>query len=156
MNLREIEKNDIKDILNIRVSTKENHFSMDDLAKVGVTPESVSKWLDSSVKGWICEVSDRSVGFAMADSATAEVLVVACYPEYENKGIGKKLMLKLQNWLWSFGHEEIWLWSDPDENIRAHGFYRKLGWQPTGEVSGNDEKLKLKRSTVNKRRHANT
>jgi len=42
MVIREIEKSDIKDILNIRVSAKENHFSMTDLADVGVTPGSGS------------------------------------------------------------------------------------------------------------------
>ena len=50
MFIREIKKSDIKDILDIRVSTKENHFSMTDLAEVGVTPESVAEWLDGSLK----------------------------------------------------------------------------------------------------------
>ncbi|RPI78570.1 MAG: GNAT family N-acetyltransferase [Desulfobacteraceae bacterium] len=145
MRLREIEKKDIDDILRIRVSTKENHFSMKDLAEVGVTPESVSMWLDGSVVGWLCEVSDKPVGFAMADSKTAEIIVVACYPEYERRGIGKKLMQKLHEWLWSFEHEEIWLWSNPDSSVRAHGFYRKLGYRPTGETKGNNEMLKLKK-----------
>lgn len=51
MLIREIEKSDIKNILDIRVSTKENHFSMTDLANVGVTPESIADWLDASVNG---------------------------------------------------------------------------------------------------------
>ena len=76
MVFREIDKSDIEDILSIRVSTKENHFSMTDLAEVGVTPEALAEWLDGSVKGWLCEVSGRPVGFALADSGTAEVLVV--------------------------------------------------------------------------------
>ena len=46
MKLREIERADIKDILDIRVSTKENHFSMTDLAEVGVTPDSIAEWLE--------------------------------------------------------------------------------------------------------------
>jgi GNAT superfamily N-acetyltransferase len=145
MKIREIEKSDIKDILNIRVSTKENHFSMDDLAEVGVTPQSVSEWLDGSIKGWICEISGKPVGFTLGDGATAEMLVIAIYPGYEKLGIGKKLMIQIQDWLWSFGHKELWLWSNPDSTVRAHGFYRKLGWEPTGEINGNDEKLKLKR-----------
>jgi len=77
--LREIEKAVIKGILDIRVSTKENHFSMSDLAEVGVTPESIAEWLEDTVKGWVCEISGRSVGFAMADGKTAEVLVVDCH-----------------------------------------------------------------------------
>ena len=145
MRLREIEKSDIDDILDIRVSTRENHFSMEDLARVGVTPSSVSEWLDGSVKGWICEISGRPTGFTMGDGASAEVLVIAVRPEYERLGVGKKLLIRLQDWLWSRGHEELWLWSNPDSAVRAHGFYRKLGWQPTGEVSGNNEMLKLKR-----------
>ena len=146
MKFREISKSDIDEILRIRVSTKENHFSMGDLAEVGVTRESVAHWLDGTVNGWLCEVSDRPVGFAMADSKTAEVIVVACYPEFENIGIGKKLMLKLHDWLWSFEHEEIWLWSNPDPSIRAHGFYRKLGYRATGETKGNNEMLKLRKT----------
>jgi GNAT superfamily N-acetyltransferase len=146
MFIREMGKSDIKDILDIRVSTKENHFSMSDLAEVGVTPESIAEWLDGSVKGWVCEISGKPVGFTLADSKTAEVLVVACYPEFENRGIGKALMQKVHDWLWSFYHNEIWLWSDPDPSVRAHGFYRKLGYAPTGEIKGNDEMLKLKRN----------
>ncbi|MCK5116224.1 MAG: hypothetical protein KAR44_06460 [Candidatus Aegiribacteria sp.] len=48
MKLREIEKADITDILDIRVSTKENHFSMTDLAEAGVTADSVAEWLEDS------------------------------------------------------------------------------------------------------------
>jgi GNAT superfamily N-acetyltransferase len=146
MTIRELKQSDIESILDIRVSTNENHFSMEDLAEVGVTPEAIAEWLDGSVRGWVCEISDRPVAFAMADGKTAEVLVVACYPEYEKKGIGKKLMLKLHDWLWSMDHNEIWLWSDPDPSIRAYGFYRKLGYRPTGKTKGNDEMLKLKRT----------
>jgi len=146
MNLREITKADIDAILDIRVSTKENHFSMADLAHVGVTPDAIAEWLDGSVRGWLCEVSGKPVGFGLADGATGEVLVVACYPAHERKGIGKALMLQLQDWLWSLDHEEIWLWSDRDPAIRAHGFYRKLGYEPTRATQGLDEMLKLKRN----------
>jgi len=144
MKLREIKKEDIPDILDIRVSTIENHFSMTDLAEVGVTPESIAEWLDDSVKGWLCEISGKTVGFTLADGKAGEVLVVACYPEYEKMGIGKALMHKIHNWLWSQNHTETWLWSDIDPGIRAHGFYRKLGYESTGTVKGNDEILVLK------------
>jgi GNAT superfamily N-acetyltransferase len=143
MKFREITKSDIDDILNIRISTTENHFSMEDLAEIGITPESVSQWLDGTIKGWLCEISNKSVAFAMGDSATGEVLVIAIFPEYEKRGIGKKLMIQLQDWLWSFDHKELWLWSNPDDAVRAHGFYRNLGWHPTGEIKKNNEILKL-------------
>ena len=72
MFIRGIKKTDIKDILDIRVSTKENHFSMTDLAEVEVTPESVAEWLDGSVKGWICEISGQPVGCVIADRKPLE------------------------------------------------------------------------------------
>jgi len=146
MRIREINKSDIEEILTVRTSTIENHFSLNDLADIGITKQSVSGWLDDSIKGWVCEISGQIVGFTMGDSKTAEILVISIYPEYEKLGIGKKLMTKAQNWLWSFGHNSLWLWSNPDTSVRAYGFYRKLGWEPTGETEGNNEKLILKES----------
>jgi GNAT superfamily N-acetyltransferase len=145
MNIREIEKSDIADILQIRISTKENHFNMADLARIGVTHESVAEWLDGNIKGWLCEISGRSVGFAMGDGDSGEVLIIAVLPGHEQLGVGRKLMTKLQDWLWSFGHKVLWLWSNPSSGVRAHGFYRHLGWLPTGEIDGNNEMLKLYR-----------
>jgi len=60
--------------------------------------------------------------------ATSEVLVLAVRPEYEKRGVGRELMTRLQEWLWAFGHRELWLWSNPDSSVRAHGFHRKIGW----------------------------
>lgn len=145
MKFRKIVKSDIKTILEIRISTKENHFSLSDLANIGITPQSLSEWLDGTIKGWICEISGKAVGFAMGDSKTGEMLVIAIYPGYEKLGIGKKLMQLIQDWLWSFDQKELWLWSNHDSVVRAHGFYRKLGWIPTGEIEGNNEKLILKK-----------
>ena len=145
MIFREIEKADIDDILAIRTSTRENSFSMEDLAGIGVTPQSVAAWLEGAIRGWLCETDGIPAGFAMGDSATAEVLVLAVRPEYEGRGVGKGLMIRLQEWLWTFGHRELWLWSNPDSRVRAHGFYRIIGWYPAGEVKGNNEMLKLKK-----------
>lgn len=143
MIIRELNKSDIDEILTVRSSTIENHFSLNDLADIGITNQSVSDWLDGSIKGWVCEIKGKIVGFTMGDSETGEILVIAIYPDYEKLGIGKKLMTHIQNWLWSFGHSFLWLWSNPDHSVRAHGFYRKLGWEPTGDTEGNNEKLIL-------------
>jgi hypothetical protein len=38
----------------------------------------------------------------------------------------------------------VWLAANPDPAGRAHGFYRALGWRPTGEMQhGGDEILVL-------------
>ncbi len=127
MKIREIYKSDIEEIFSVRTSTLENRFSLDDLADMGTMKQSVLNWLDGYVEDWVCEISGKRVGFTMGDSKTAEVLVIAIYPEYKELGIGRKLMTHIQIWLWSFGHSNLWLWSSSDKSVRAYGFYRKLG-----------------------------
>ncbi len=82
----------------------------------------------------------------MGDRSNGEVQVVAVLPEYEGRGIGNSLLTHVQTWLFSEGHEEIWLLANPDPNIRAHGFYRKLGWRTTGAQREGDEVMKLRRT----------
>ena len=38
-------------------------------------------------------------------------------------------MALVEDWLWSEGWKEIWLTTDPDESVRAVGFYQRLGWK---------------------------
>ena len=45
------------------------------------------------------------------------------------RGIGKALLTRIEEWLWSEGWKEIWLTTDLDETDRAVGFYRHLGWK---------------------------
>ena len=102
------------------------------LADLGITPESTLEALSTSVAGWLREVTGKIVGFSMGDKNTGEMLVVAILPEYENRGMGKRLMELTQQWLFSNGHKELWLQENSDPKVRAHGFYRRLGWVPAG------------------------
>jgi ribosomal protein S18 acetylase RimI-like enzyme len=137
---RQITPADLPAVFSVRLSTIENAITMRELEDdYGITLDSLAKAMSSHVKGWLCEDSEVVVGFAMGDRLNGEVQVVAVLPEYERNGIGKSLLTKVQNWLLSEGHEEIWLGSNPDPTIRAYGFYRKLGWQATGRMKGYDE-----------------
>ena len=64
----------------------------------------------------------------MADRATGEFLVIAVLPEYEEKGIGGRLMALTKEWLASSGCMRLWLTADLDTSLRAYGFYRQQGW----------------------------
>jgi GNAT superfamily N-acetyltransferase len=143
---------DLPTALAVRLSTVENAITMEELeSDYGITPQSLSEAMTSHVKGWLCEADGREaseivVGFAMGDRSNGEVQVVAVLPEYEGMGIGKSLLTRVQTWLFSEGHEEIWLLANPDPNIRAHTFYRKLGWRATGSLRKDDEVMKLRRT----------
>ena len=145
MNYREIQQQDMAGIFKVRTSTRENRLTMEELANRGVTPESTMQILQEYAKGWLCEDSEKVLGFTIGDGRTGEVLVLAVLPEAEGKGIGRQLLQLVQSWLFSLGHDELWLMENPDPAIRAYSFYRRLGWLPTGELRQDEHKLKLRK-----------
>ena len=86
------------------------------------------------------------VAFCYGDTQTGEVLVLAVLPDYEGAGVGRHLLSLMVDSLLSVGFPELWLAASPDPKIRAHGFYRRVGWQPTKTYDDNgDEILKYKK-----------
>ena len=148
MIFREIESNDIPGLFDVRLSANENQVTSEYLAGIGITPKSIADGLAGPLKGWLCEVSGKVVGFSLGNKETGEMMVVAVLPEYEEMGIGKKLMKLIQEWLWACGHDEIWLLATPDPKLRASGFYEKLGWEKAGAGNDGHEILKLYKNKI--------
>ena len=96
---------------------------------LGITRESVEKKLDSTYKGWLYEIDSKIVGFSMGDKNTGEIWVIAVLPEYINRGIGFRLLQKVETWLFSEGCEKLWLTTDTDTRLRSYSFYIKNGWK---------------------------
>ena len=144
---------DLPAVFAVRLATVENAVTLEELAEdYGITPESLAAAMETHVQGWLCEDGGRAVGFAMGDRSNGEVQVVAVLPGYEGRGIGRALLLEVQQWLFAQGHEEIWLGANPDPGVRASGFYRRLGWRRTGVMKGGDEVLRLSRADTAKAR----
>ena len=148
MIFREIESKDIQNTFEVRLSTNENQVTLEYLAGIGITPKSIEDGLAGPLKGWLCEVSGKAVGFSLGNKETGEMMVVAVLPEYEKLGIGKKFMESIQDWLFSYAHEEIWLLATPDPKLRASGFYKKLGWKKGGNSDDGYEILKLHKNRM--------
>jgi ribosomal protein S18 acetylase RimI-like enzyme len=133
---------DIEELFSLRARTRENPISREHLASLGITPELTAKNMASGrVKGWVCLHESNLVGFCNGDMHTGEVLVLAVLPEYERKGIGAGLLSRVVELLQSAGSNTIWLAASPDSTTRAHGFYRSLGWWPTGEKDQNGDEI---------------
>ncbi len=131
---RETEEADIDTLFDVRERTRENPATRQQLAAMGITPASTAAALKSGeTKGWVCLDAGTIVGFSSADVIEGEVLVLAVLPQYEGKGIGKRLLSRAVSWLHSQGFNRVWLAASPDPGVRAHGFYRSQGWRPTGE-----------------------
>ena len=110
---REVREGDIEELFDVRGATRENAAA--------------------TTKGWVCSYESRIVGFCMVESDAGKVLGLAVLPEFEGRGIGKTLLSLAVEWLRSFGPPRIWLGASSDQDTRAYGFYRSLGWRPVGE-----------------------
>ena len=135
--VRELRLADLDAVFDVRVRTWHNPHGAEELRRMGITPASVTAMLATSHRGWVAEDAGRIVGFVMGDKSTGEMWVIAVLPEYEGRGIGRRLLSRVEQWLAADSWREIWLTTDPDERYRAVGFYRHLGWHDW-KIEGGD------------------
>ena len=127
--------NDLPACIGVRGRTRDNPLSAEHLASLGVTPESWSPLMErQQIQGLVAESAAETVGFCFGDQRSGEVLVLAVLPDFEGEGIGQRLLGLTTEILFSRGHHELWLAASPRSDVRAHGFYRRLGWTWRGET----------------------
>lgn len=141
---REISETDIPALFEVRIATHENRLTLEELATLDITAESVKRRLRGSFKGWLCEVGGRVVGFAMGDCATGELWVIAVLPDYLGQGIGSRLLGLVEDWLFAQGCDHLWLTTDIDRSLKAYSFYRQHGWLDDRIEGGNRYMIKRK------------
>jgi GNAT superfamily N-acetyltransferase len=129
----------------MRGLTRENAVSVSGLASLGITAESWGKKIEAGgLSGHLCMDGDRIVGYCFGDKDTGEIVVLALLPEYESRGIGRTLLSRVVEDLWSIGFKRLFLGCSKNPSHRSYGFYRHLGWRPTGEFDAHaDEVLEL-------------
>ena len=123
---REATTDDIKQIQIVRNSVKENVLSNPNL----VTDEDCREFLMVRGKGWVCEIDNRIVGFAIADLKDNNIWALFLHPDFERKGIGQKLHKIMLDWYFAQTKNKVWLGTA--FNTRAEKFYRKAGWTEVG------------------------
>ena len=134
INYRAAVAGDVDQCIEIRGLTRENAFSRADLAELGITPESWAEGIEQGESfGYVCTHDQQIVGYCFGEAEQGEILVLALLPEYENQGIGKKLLDLVVNDMQTAGLERLFLSCVADSQVRSYGFYRYLGWVSTGE-----------------------
>ena len=142
LTFRETLPSDVGELFSVRARTRENPISSEQLAELGITPEVIAGHIAGGrIKGWVCSHESDLVGFCDGDGETGEVLVLAVLPEYEGRGVGSNLLAHVVEWLRSVGMNSLWLAASPDTATRAHGFYRSLGWCPSGKIDENGDEI---------------
>jgi GNAT superfamily N-acetyltransferase len=124
--IREATPGDIKQIQFVRHSVKENMISNPDL----VPDSDVYDYIMRRGKGWVGELNDRIIGFAIVSLLDHNVWALFVEPGFDKKGVGRILHQRMLEWYFNQSDEPIWLSTAPA--TRAYGFYRSAGWKETG------------------------
>lgn len=144
MNIRIAQLDDVETLFEIRTSVVENYQSREEIAELGITPESVTKMLETNCCAWVAEIDDRAIGFSIANATEKTIVGMFVLPAFEGQGAGRALMQVAETWFWSKKIEEIWLLTGNDPSLRAYGFYLHLNWIPVGVESAGDFKGEMK------------
>jgi GNAT superfamily N-acetyltransferase len=132
MIFREATKADISQMQVVRNAVKENTLSDPNL----VPDKDVEDFITNRGRGWVCEINNKIVGFAIADLDDDNIWALFLLPEYEHQGIGRQLHDIMLDWYFAQSKQKVWLGTSP--GTRAATFYAKAGWVEVG-MHGKDE-----------------
>jgi GNAT superfamily N-acetyltransferase len=136
MTFREATINDIEGLSVVRMAVKENVLNNPAL----VTHQDYQDYLTTHGKGWLCETEGKIVGFAIVDTVDNNIWALFVSPEYDKRGIGKKLHQLMMDWYFNHTDAKVWLGTAP--GTRAEQFYNLRGWKAAG-MHGKEVKFEM-------------
>ncbi|WP_277976568.1 GNAT family N-acetyltransferase [Pantoea endophytica] len=142
MYVRTARLSDIEGMFDVRTSVIENHLSREKMRQMGITEGVVGDMIDKSLCAWVATENNKIIGFSMILPDEGCLFAAFVLPEYEGKGIGRRLVTLAEQEL--FQHHEI-AWLETDKNSRAAKFYMQLGWGNETDINGTDIKLEKSR-----------
>jgi GNAT superfamily N-acetyltransferase len=129
--VRRARRADIPALQRVRASVSENR-----LTSTVLSTDDYIDAIERKGRGWLAEVENEVVGFAVGNAETGNVWALFVDPAYEGRGYGRELHDVIVSWLWSQGLETLWLTTEP--GTRAQRFYEAAGWTHRA-TSGNGE-----------------
>ena len=140
--VRTAQLSDIESMFDVRTSVIENHLSREEMRQMGITEGVVGDMIEKSLCAWVATENNKIIGFSMILPDEGCLFAAFVLPEYEGKGIGRRLVRLAEQEL--FQHHEI-AWLETDKNSRAAKFYMQLGWGNETDLNGTDIKLEKSR-----------
>lgn len=144
--IRVATEDDVESLFTLRTSVVQNHLSVEQMADLGITPQVLADSIRQAPCVWMAEVDGQPAAFSMIDLAAGEVFAMFVSPAYENLGLGRQLMAVAEAALFEH-HETLFLITDGRDEIRANGFYQRLGWTVVGAVEGDDVRYEKSRAS---------
>ena len=124
---------DLPEITRIRTSVTENHLSIEQMAEIGITHDSIAADMDAGhLACWVAMEGSAIVGFSLADRRDGSVFGLFMDAAHELKGHGSALLDACETWLRQQGHAEARLTTGRD--TKALAFYLRRGWTEAGET----------------------
>ncbi|MER2998554.1 GNAT family N-acetyltransferase [Pontibacter populi] len=130
---------DIPGMSRVRMAVKENVLSNPDR----VTAEDYWEMLEDKGAGWVCEIAQTIVGFAIVDFSDANIWALFVDPDHDKKGIGRKLHDLMLTYSFELEIGKLWLSTGP--GTRAETFYRRAGWEQTGVTQSGEVRFEMER-----------
>jgi GNAT superfamily N-acetyltransferase len=145
MIFREATINDIPQIQVVRNAVTENTLSNPAL----VTDNDCEEYIMKRGKGWVCEIDNNIIGFAIADLQDHNIWALFVQPGFDKRGVGRRLHDDMLNWYFRRTNYPVWLSTSP--GTRAETFYRKAGWRETGLYGKGEIKFEMTATEWNRR-----
>jgi GNAT superfamily N-acetyltransferase len=102
--LRQAAVSDLPDLCRVRYAVSENHLS-----SLAIPDDQVIEALETTGRGWVIELDGVIVAFAIGDALTGSIGALFVDPQHRGHGYGRRLYDTVVDWLWSQGHDRIWL-----------------------------------------------
>lgn len=124
---------DLPAMTRIRTAVAENHLSVEQMAEMGITHDSITAEMNDGHLGcWVALEGDSMAGFSMADRRDGSIFALFMDAACEGKGHGTALLAACEDWLRQNGHAEARLTTE--RSSRAFAFYLRRGWRETDET----------------------
>lgn len=119
INIRTAKAADVDAIFYVRTSVTENHLSREEMRRIGVTENVVADMIEKSHCAWVATENEKIIGFSMILPDEACLFAAFVLPEYEGRGIGRRLVELAEKEL--FRHHEI-AWLETDKKVVQQNF----------------------------------
>ncbi len=140
--IRPARRADVASLFQVRTSVRENRLTREEMLALGITEESVGGMIEHARCAWVAVDEGKTVGFSMIIPEEACLFAAFILPDYEGKGVGKKLVAEAEQALFK-QHQTIWL--ETGKKSRAAGFYRHLGWGNESDIGDGDIRMEKMR-----------
>ena len=110
--LRQAGRSDLPGLLRVRRAVSENRLFL-----LTMPDDHIIEALEISGRGWVIELDGLIVAFAIGDAITGSICALFVDPPHRGQGYGRRLHDTVVEWLWSQGHDRVWLNAEPDKQL---------------------------------------